>query len=69
MGPGVRFQRADVLPVALRDAPVEHGPFAGQQTGEDVGGKVHDAFADVIEDPRLQDVNARIDRVGEDLSP
>ncbi len=60
---------ADVLPVALRDGPAQR---LGRRpaAGEDVAGEVDGpAGLDVVEDPGVEDVDARVDGVAEDLAP
>ena len=69
MGPGVGLQRTDILPVALGHAPVEQRLLPAQQAREDVGREVHHAVADEIEDPGLENVDAGVYGVGENLPP
>ena len=69
VGAQVGLQGPDVLPVAVGHVPVE--VLAGGQCGrERLAGEVHRlALGDVVEDLRLEHVDAGVDRVAEDLAP
>jgi hypothetical protein len=69
VGALVGLQAADVLPVAVgHEAEQRRAPL--EQPGEDVAGEVGRlALGDVLEDLRLQHVDAGVDGVGEDLAP
>src|SRR5581483_2720008 len=60
---------ADVLPVALEDVPVDRPSHLEQQREELLREVVRPVGRDVLQHLRLEDVDARVDRVGEDLAP
>src|SRR5207302_4283100 len=65
----VRVDVPNVGPVALGDVPEDRRAFR-QQGGEDVFREVVLlAFGDVVEDLRLEDVDAGVNGVGENLAP
>ena len=69
VGAEVGVERADVLPVAVRDRPDEDLPV-GKEPREDITREVDLLVAvDVLEDLRVEHVDAGVDRVAEDLPP
>ena len=66
---GVSFQRADVLPVAVASRTRTATAAPGQQRGKTSAEKSTTPSLDEIEDPRLENVDARIDGVGKNLAP
>ena len=69
VGRDVGLERADVLPVALTDRAVER-LLVAKQRREDFAGEVDGHVGcDVVEDLGLEHEDARVDGVGEDLTP
>ena len=60
---------ADVLPVAVEDVAVERPPHLEQQREELLREVVRPVGRDVAQDLGVEDVDARVDRVREDLAP
>ena len=59
----------DVLPVAVHRQPVDGPPHLEQQRKELLGEVERPVGRDVLEHLRLEDVDARVDRVREHLAP
>ena len=59
----------DVLPVALGHVAVERPAHLEQEREELLGEVVRPVFGDMAQDLGLEHVDARVDRVGEDLAP
>ena len=59
----------DVLPVALEHAAVQRAPHLEQEREELLGEVVRSVGGHVTHDFRVEHVDARVDRVGEDLAP
>src|SRR6185369_2754747 len=69
VGPEVGVERADVFPISGSDRTDQALPV-GEQPGEDITREVDLLLAvDVLEDLRVEHVDAGVDRVAEDLSP
>src|ERR1700722_3030433 len=69
MGPQICVQSPDILPVALGDVTVER--LAGRENVREHVSREIDRSprCDEVEDLRFQDVDPRVDRVAEDLTP
>ena len=65
----VALAAADVAPVAVSDDAVDRMAIR-HQAREELGGEIERCtFRDVVEHPRLNDVDAGVDRIAEDLAP
>ncbi len=65
----VLLEVADVLPVAVEDAAVDRAPHLEQQREELLREVVRPVGRHVVHDLGVDDVDAGVDRVGEDLTP
>ncbi len=65
----VLVEVADVLPVAVEDTAVDRPPHLQQEREKLLGEVVRPVGRHVLQHLRLEDVDARVDRVGEDLAP